>query len=323
VGIGAVMNVRTLLPAIATVLLSAAPAAGAATKPTVSTGGASRITQTSATLTGKVNPNGARTTYFFQYGTSRIYGATTGPTDAGSGTHARTATADISGLAPNTRYHYRLVAQNSKGTTFGGDRTFTTKKQPLGFNLGANPNPATFGTGTTLAGQLTGTGNAGRTVKLQQKAFPYTAAFTDVGNPLVTDAAGNFSFPIPLLTVNTQFRVTTVGGTPHATSGIVLVGCAVRVSVKVSHRHVRRGHRVRFSGHVAPANDGALFAVQRLKKGVWVTVKGGSLHHSSSSRSRYAKTMRIRHFGRYRIFVGVNNQNTSGTSKTVRIRRRG
>jgi hypothetical protein len=322
-GIGALMNARMLLPAVAAALVAAAPAAAAVTKPTASTGGAAHVTQTSATLTGKVNPNGARTTYFFQYGTSRIYGATTGPTDAGSGTRARAATADISGLAPNTRYHYRLVAQNAKGTTFGGDKTITTKKQPLGFTLAANPNPATFGAGTTLSGQLTGTGNAGRTVKLQQKPFPYTGAFSDLGNPLVTDAAGNFVFPVSLMTVNTQFRVTTVGGTPHATSGIVLVGCAVRVSVKASHTRVRRGRKVRFSGHVTPANDGALFAIQRLKKGVWVTVKGGSLHHASTSSSRYAKTMRIRHFGQYRIFVGVNNQNTSGISKTVRIRRRG
>ena len=316
------MTRRILAAGLTAAIAAAAPAAAAVTKPTVSTGGAAQITQTSATLTGKVNANGAQTTYFFQYGTSRVYGATTGPTDAGSGTHARAAAASVTGLAPATTYHYRLVAENAKGTTFGGDRTFTTKKQPLGFNLAATPNPATFKAGTTLAGQLTGTGNAGRTVQLQAKAFPYTTAFTNVGNPLVTDAAGNFTFPVPLLTVNTQFRVMTVGS-PHVTSGIVLVGCAVRVSVKVSATRVRLGHKVRFSGHVAPANDGALFAIQRLKKGVWVTVQGGSLHHSSATRSRYSKTMRIRHFGQYRVFVGVNNQNTSGTSNPVRIRRRG
>jgi hypothetical protein len=124
------------------------------------------------------------------------------------------------------------------------------------------------------------------------------------------------------MTVNTQFRVVTVGA-PHVTSGIVLVGCSVRVTVKTSAKRVRRGQTVRFSGHVAPANDGALFAIQRLKKGQWVTVQGGSLHHSSATRSRYSKTMRIRHFGQYRVFVGVNNQNISGTSDPVRIRRRG
>lgn len=315
------MTRRMLVAGITAAIAAAAPAAADVTRPAVSTGGAAHVTQTSATLTGKVDPNGARTTYFFQYGTSRIYGATTGPTDAGSGTRARPATADLTGLTPFTKYHYRIVAHNSKGTTFGGDRTFTTRKQPLGFSLTGNPNPATWGTGTTLAGQLTGTGNAGRTLKLQQKAFPYTAAFTDVGSPVVTDGSGNFSFVVPLLTVNTQFRVVTVG-TPRATSAIVIVGSAVRVGIRASHTRVHRGSRVRFSGHVTPANDGALFAVQRLKKGVWVTVKGGSLRHSSTTSSRYRRTMRIRHFGKYRVFVGVNNQNTSGISREVRIRHR-
>jgi hypothetical protein len=316
------MTRRILVAGLTAAIAAAAPAAAAVTKPTVTTGGAARVTQTSATLTGKVNPNGARTTYFFQYGTTRLYGATTGPADAGSGTRARTAAADLTGLTPFTKYHYRLIAQNSKGTTFGGDRTFTTKKQPLGFSMAASPNPATWGTGTTLTGQLTGTGNGGRTVKLQQKAFPYTAAFTDVGNPLVTDAAGNFSFPVPLLTVNTQFRVVTVDK-PTITSPVVLVGSAVRVGVRVSATRVRSGQRVRFSGHVTPANDGALYAIQRLRKGAWVTVKGGSLRHGSTTSSTYRKTMRIRHFGQYRVFVGVNNQNTSGVSKSVRLRRRG
>jgi hypothetical protein len=315
------MTRRMLVAGLSAAFMTAAPAV-AATKPSVTTGGAARVTQTSATLTGSVNPNGARTTYWFEFGTTKHYGATTGPTDAGAGTSAKAAAADLSGLAPNTNYHYRLVARNSVGTSFGADRSFKTLKQPLGLSLTAAPNPATWGTGTTVAGQLTGTGNAGRTVQLQAKAFPYTAAFTPVGNPLVTDAAGNFAFPVPLLTVNTQFRVVTLEK-PTVTSPIVIVGCAVRVSVKASHHKVRRGARVRFSGHVTPLNDGALFAVQRLRKGVWVTVSGGSLHHASATSSRYRKTLHIHHAGLYRVFVGVNNQNTSGTSRSVRIRLRG
>jgi hypothetical protein len=158
-------------------------------------------------------------------------------------------------------------------------------------------------------------------VKLQQKAFPYTAGFADVGNQQITDANGNFAFVVPLLMVNTQFRVLTVD-TPKATSPVVIVGCAVRVGLRVSHTRVHRGGRVRFSGHVTPANDGALYAIQRLKNGEWVTVKGGSLRHSTTTSSRYRKTMHIRHFGKYRVFVGVNNQNTSGVSREVRIRHR-
>ena len=313
------MTARTLLPALAAVLLSAAPAAAAATKPAATTRGAARVTQTSATLTGSVNPNGARTTYWFQYGPSKHYGAQTGPADAGSGTHARAAAADITGLAPFTRYHYRLVAQNSNGTSFGGDRTFTTRKQPLGFSLAGNPNPAVWGSGSTISGQLTGTGNANRAMQLQQKAFPYTTGFTNVGNPQISDGNGNFAFVVPLLTVNTQFRVLTIDK-PKVTSPVVIVGCAVRVGVKASHTHVKRGRRVRFSGHVTPLNDGALYSIQRSKKGVWVNVAGGSLRHGSASSSRYAKTVRIRHAGLYCVFVGVNNQNTSGISRALRMR---
>jgi hypothetical protein len=313
---------RMLAAGLTAAIAVAAPAAADVTKPTVTTGGAAQITQTSATLTGKVNPNGARTTYFFQYGLTASYGSSTGPADAGAGTRAKTAAANLTGLAPFAKYHYRLVAENEKGKTFGGDRTFTTKKQPLGFSLTGNPNPATWGTGTSLTGQLMGTGNANRTLKLQQKAFPFTTNFTDVGTT-VTDGNGNFVFTVPLLTVTTQFRVLTAGGTPKGTSPIVIVGSAVRVGVKANHTRVHRGSRVRFSGHVTPANDGALFALQRLKKGQWVTVKGGSLRHSSTTSSRYRKTLRIRHFGKYRVFVGVNNQNTSGVSREVRIRKRG
>jgi hypothetical protein len=316
------MTRRMLVAGLTAALAAAAPAAADVTKPAVSTGGAAQVTQTSATLTGRVNPNGASTTYWFQYGLTRRYGTTTGPTDAGSGTHARTAAANLTGLAPFARYHYRLVAHNAKGTSFGGDRTFTTKKQPAGINLTAGPNPAVWGTGTSLTGQVTGTGNANRAVKLQQKAFPYTAAFTDVGNSQVTDGNGNFVFAVPLLTVNTQFRVLTTD-TPKATSPVVIVGSAVRVGLRVSHRRVHRGGRVRFSGHVTPANDGALFAIQRRKKGEWVTVKGGSLHNDTATSSRYRRTLHVRHFGRYRVFVGVNNQNTSGVSREVRLRHRG
>jgi hypothetical protein len=50
--------------------------------------------------------------------------------------------ANISGLTANTVYHFRIVATNSAGTKFGGDRTFTTLG-PTGSPV-AVTNPATF-----------------------------------------------------------------------------------------------------------------------------------------------------------------------------------
>ena len=128
---------------------------------------------------------------------------------------------------------------------------------------------------------------------------------------------------MPLLTVTTQFRVMTVG-TPRATSPIVIVGVAVRVGVKVNHTAgpSRRPRPVLRACDARPTTA-RCSRIQRLKNGQWVTVQGGSLQHASTTSSRYRKTLHIRHFGKYRVFVGVNNQNTSGISREIRIRKRG
>jgi hypothetical protein len=99
------------------------------TPPTVSTGAASEVQQTQATLNGTVNPSGFDTHYYFQYGTSASYGSTV-PTppgyDAGAGSGATPAASAVSGLQPGTTYHYRIVASNIGGTTYGADQTLTT-----------------------------------------------------------------------------------------------------------------------------------------------------------------------------------------------------
>ena len=142
--------------------LAAPPAAAAATKPVVTTGGSANVAQTTAVVKGTVNPKGAATTYFFQYGTTTLYGAQTAPASAGAGTTGVHVAAGIAGLAPATKYHYRLVARNAKGLTKGRDRTFRTRRQPLGVSLAASPPVVTYGGKTLLAGVLSGTGNAGR-----------------------------------------------------------------------------------------------------------------------------------------------------------------
>lgn len=305
---------------LAAALLVAAPSSAATKAPDVRTGGAAQVAQTSATLTGSVNPNGLHTTYYFEIGPGvNRYTTNTGPTDAGAGTKGVAAAAGLTGLAPATKYHYRLVATNAKGATRGADRSFTTAKQPLGFTLAATPNPVSYGGAVTLTGQLTGTGNAGHGVKLQLKSFPYTSAWTDATSELVTDAQGNFSATIPNLLVNTQFQAITTDKQPVA-SAAVIVGSAVRVSLRLRHTRVRAGRKAQFSGFVTPIEDGALLYLQRSKKGTWINVASGSVRHGSATVSRYIKSIRARHAGLYRVVVGVNNQNTSGISNTVRLR---
>jgi hypothetical protein len=59
-----------------------------------------------------------------------------------TGNTVRTISANITGLTASTVYHFRIVAHNSAGTTYGGDRTFTTLS-PTGAPV-VTTNPATL-----------------------------------------------------------------------------------------------------------------------------------------------------------------------------------
>ena len=87
------------------------------------------VAQNAATLTGTVDPLGVRTVYYFQIGTDSNYGVDLfGPAGAGSEPEAVSVLA--SSLQPGTTYHYRLVASNANGTSYGADESFTTPAFP-------------------------------------------------------------------------------------------------------------------------------------------------------------------------------------------------
>ena len=89
----------------------------------------SDITLTSATLAGRINPYGLSTTYRFEFGTGTGYGSTVPVApgvDGGQGRQAIGVTRSLEGLTPGTEYHYRLVATNAIGTSFGQGQVFTT-----------------------------------------------------------------------------------------------------------------------------------------------------------------------------------------------------
>jgi multidrug efflux pump subunit AcrA (membrane-fusion protein) len=98
----------------------------AAAVPTVTTGSASGVETSLASLDGTLNPNGSDTSYWFEYGTTATYGSRTPDVDAGSGTSDVSATALVNGLKPDTQYLFRLVARNSFGTSEGIGQLVTT-----------------------------------------------------------------------------------------------------------------------------------------------------------------------------------------------------
>ena len=295
---------RSVAAAAATVVatLMLVPTALAAA-PEVRTTGVNDVESGAATLVGTVDPNTEATSYYFEYGTTRQYGSRTAEASAGSGNSARRVRTRVEGLAPNTLYHFRLVASNRSGVRSGADRTFRTKRQPLGLQITATPNPVVFGAGSTITGTLTGTGNANREVVLEQRPFPFTADFAQVGNPLVTDGNGAFSFPVLPLPGTTQFRVRTVQPN-NVISPVLTLGVANKVTTRLSDRSVRRFQRVRFYGRVAPAATGLPFEIQRRTgTGRWLIVTRGFTRRGSDTSARYSKRVRVTRTAKYRVLV--------------------
>jgi hypothetical protein len=133
-----------LLALLAVTALTAAPAF-ASGKPFVETKAASSIGETTATLNGMVNPNGASTKYHFEYGTTVSYGKNTAEVSVGSGMTNLEEAKAVTELAANTSYHFRIVATNANGTTDGSDEKFATPApEPPGLPEFVLPKGETF-----------------------------------------------------------------------------------------------------------------------------------------------------------------------------------
>lgn len=95
------------------------------------TGQAANLLQSSASLTGHVNPEGAPIERcYFEYGSSTNYGTTVpcqqSPGEIGTGFQPVEVRADLTGLLGGAVYHYRLVAEASRTPYYGEDIAFTT-----------------------------------------------------------------------------------------------------------------------------------------------------------------------------------------------------
>lgn len=275
---------------------------------------ATSVTQTSAILNGTVNPAGEATSYVFQYGTTRTYGAETPATSAGSGTKPTVVSATIGTLAPNTTYHYRLAATSVNGTTFSHDSSFKTAALPAGVTLGAVPGTITFGQRTTLGGRVLPPRPPHVTVILQSAASP-AGPWTGISITTAT-STGAYAFARLGPSSNTYYRTLADG----ATSATVRVSVHFRVGLKVSRRQPLRGSLVRFHGHVGPRHNRAIALIQWLgPHGRWHTIRRTRLRGASGGVSFYSVRVRIVRSGRYRVLVRPDPTHGSGHSRAVRI----
>jgi len=182
--------------------IAAFPSLAAAGAPIVETDPATQVAG-GFDLEGAVNPDGLDTHYHFAYGTSTSYGTDVPmpEADAGSGIYRVSASQTITGLAPSTTYHFRLVASNSEGTANGVDRSFTTSANP--YAPAPSPEPG--------AGQNQG-GSGTKTVRVKERRIGnrtiltaanghtlYSLSVENGGRFVCTKSSGCLSIWHPLL----------------------------------------------------------------------------------------------------------------------------
>jgi hypothetical protein len=284
--------------------------------PVASTRAATQKGPLSAVVNGLITPRGLPTTVHFLWGPTTAYGAQTPEVAvAGTGFSGVPVSATLTGLQPNTRYHFRAVATNSLGTRRGGDRYFTTAKAPTGVTITPSTTRVYFGRGFQITGAVTGQGSI--PVALQRQDAPFTGPYVQVAT---TNAASNgaFTFFIGSLPQTARLRVTTL--TPVvATSAAHRVSVAVRDGIRTAKLS---RHRVRISGTLSPAVPHGVVSLQRRSSsGRWHLVR----HAKARKGTRYSFTVRrARHAQTFRTVVVPNDDglHVRGYSRSVRIARR-
>jgi len=175
--------------------------------PTVSTNAATSVTLTGATLNGTVNANGYLSTVVFFYGTTASYGSTVSANPASvDGTSDNPVSITLTGLSPNTTYHFKVTASSTEGATDGVDMTFTTAAVAPTVTT-----QAVTGIGNTIA-----TGNGNITDLGDPNPSAYGVCWSTSENPTTDDphtdegeatSTGAFTSDITGLTAYTTYYV--------------------------------------------------------------------------------------------------------------------
>lgn len=186
-------------------------------------------------------------------------------------------------------------------------------------SIDATPNPVIFTKPIVLSGKLSGANpKDGVAVRLEQdNTRPFGDSYKPTGRTATTANGGSYRFSFKPAR-NTQYRAI-AKASPTVTSPARLVLVRPLVGLRVSTKTPRAGSRVRFSGIVLPARDGATALVQkRSSTGRFVTVRRTTLKDSSPG-SKYSVRVRVRSSGTYRVKLVGNAEFVNGFSRRIAL----
>ena len=94
--------------------------------PLITGASVTNITSTSVMVSAQIYPYGEATAYRVEYGPANTYGSSTPETSISAQHGPASIQAQLTGLTPNSEYHYRIVATNDTGSELSPDETFST-----------------------------------------------------------------------------------------------------------------------------------------------------------------------------------------------------
>jgi hypothetical protein len=205
--------------------------------PVVSTGSATSLTISGATLSGTVNPQGLASNCYFEYGTTTSYGSQTATQSIAAGNATASVNATLTGLSTATTYYYRIVAANSAGASYGAQGSFrtvsTTKTlSSLVLNGGALVpvfSPLTTAYKSSVGSNVTSVtvnptaSDSMATISVKLNAGNFTAVSSGSNSSALTLGSGNNTISVRVTAqdgVNTQFYNLVVNRLPSASADL-------------------------------------------------------------------------------------------------------
>ncbi len=215
----------------ATTTNRAVTGAGVNTTPSVTSGTASAITQTTATVAGTIPSIGcsAITTYGIEYSTTSGFPNGSGTAVASTNLTGVNFSSALTGLLPSTTYYYHAYATNAGGTAYGNEGSFTTSAPVLTatpltafgvtcVNTTAGPNSFVINSNAVTAANIT-------VGPLNGYTFSTTAAGTYTASLSLTHPAGPYT-----QTIYVKFSPTAV----QSYNGNIPVGGGGAATINVS-----------------------------------------------------------------------------------------
>ncbi len=223
---------------------TAAVGAGVNTAASVTSGAASAITQTSATLAGTIPAIGcsAVTAYGVEYSVTNGFPNGTGTAVPSTNLAGINFSSALTGLTPSTTYYYHAYATNAGGTSYGTQGSFTTSAPVLTvtpltafgancINTTAGPNSFTINSNAVLAPNIT-------VGPLSGYSFSATAAGTYTASLSLAHPTGAYTQTIYIrfspTAVQSYNGNIPVGGGGAATINVVASGSGVNTAATIA-----------------------------------------------------------------------------------------